>query len=248
MMTKYTIDINCDVGEGVANEVKLFPFISSCNIACGGHTGNRDSMRATVRLAKKFGVGIGAHPSYPDRENFGRKSLSMDAAELSQSIKGQIHQLASICKEEKVTIQHIKPHGALYNDLAKDVELSRIFLDAIQEYKSELVLFVPFDSALEKLAHTEGFKIKVEAFADRNYTGNLALASRTHSNALITNPQEVLNHLLRMVKERQVRTVDNTFEPMLAQTYCVHGDTPEALQILTYITKELPKHQIALIR
>ncbi|TLF44703.1 5-oxoprolinase subunit PxpA [Maribacter aurantiacus] len=248
MMTEYTIDINCDVGEGVANEAKLFPYISSCNIACGGHTGDRDSMRETLRLAKKFGVGIGAHPSYPDRENFGRKSLSMDATELSQSIKDQIHQLASICKEEKVSIQHIKPHGALYNDLAKDGELSRIFLDAIQEYKSELVVFVPFDSVLEKLALKEGFQIKVEAFADRNYTEELTLVPRTHPNALITEPLEVLNHVVRMVKERQVRTIANTFEPMLAQTYCVHGDTPEALQILTYITKELPKYQIALKR
>jgi UPF0271 protein len=248
MMKEYTIDINCDVGEGVANEAKLFPFISSCNIACGGHTGDRDSMRGTVRLAKKFGVGIGAHPSYPDRQNFGRKSLSIDATELSQSIKDQIHRLAWICTEEAITIQHIKPHGALYNDLAKNEELAHLFLEAIEPYKNKLNLFVPFDSVIERLALKEGFQIKVEAFADRNYTGGLTLVPRTQPNALITEPQEVLNHLVQMVKERQVRTVDNTFKPMEAQTYCVHGDTPEALQILTYITKELPKYQIALKR
>lgn len=245
---EYTIDINCDVGEGVTNESKLFPYISSCNIACGGHMGDRDSMRATVRLAKNYGVGIGAHPSYPDRENFGRKSLSMDAKELSQSIAEQIKQLESICTEEGVIFQHIKPHGALYNDVAKNEALARALLDAIQDYKDKCVLFVPYNSVIGKLAIKEGCHIRVEAFADRNYNEDLSLVSRTQPNALITDPHEVLDHLVRMVKEKRVKTINNTFVTMVAQTYCVHGDTPEALQILMYITQELPKQDIALKR
>ncbi|PIB39137.1 5-oxoprolinase subunit PxpA [Maribacter sp. 4G9] len=245
-MKIYSIDINCDVGEGVANEDQLFPYISSCNIACGGHTGDRDSMIATVRLAKRYGVGIGAHPSYPDRENFGRKSLSIDAYELSQSIASQIGTLESICLGEGVELRHIKPHGALYNDLAKNEELAHLFLKAIEPYKNKLNLFVPFDSVIEKLALKRGFQIMVEAFADRNYNEDLSLVSRSLPNALLTKPAEVLEHVLHMVTEQKVRTVANTFTGIKADTYCVHGDTPEALQILTYISKELPKHHIAL--
>lgn len=245
-MKIYSIDINCDVGEGVANEAQLFPYISSCNIACGGHTGDRDSMIATVSLAKRYGIGIGAHPSYPDKDNFGRKSLSMDADELSQSIASQIGTLESICLEEGMELRHIKPHGALYNDLAKNEELAHLFLKAIEPYKNKLNLFVPFDSVIERLALKRGFQIMVEAFADRNYNEDLSLVSRSLPNALITKPAEVLEHVLHMVTEQKVRTVANTFTGIKADTYCVHGDTTEALQILTYISKELPKHLIAL--
>lgn len=248
MIRKYTIDINCDVGEGVSNEPQLFPYISSCNIACGGHTGDRDSMVATVRLAKKYGVRIGAHPSYPDKENFGRKSLSMDADELSQSIASQIGALEFICSGEVVALRHIKPHGALYNDLAKNEELAHLFLEAIEPYKNKLNLFVPFNSVIERLASKKGFKIMVEAFADRNYNEDLSLVSRSLPNALITKPAEVLEHVIHMVTEQKVRTVANTFNGIKADTYCIHGDTPEALQILTYISKELPKYHIDLIR
>ena len=247
-MEKYAIDINCDVGEGVANEAQLFPFITSCNIACGGHTGNKVTIKETLHLAKKYDVRIGAHPSYPDRENFGRKSLSMDAKEFSKSIVSQIGLLESICKEENVSLKHIKPHGALYNDLAKSEELARLFLDAIHDYKTKLVLFVPFDSVIQSLAKNEGFQIMVEAFADRNYNEDLSLVSRGLPNALITEPQKVLNHLVLMAKEHKVKTITNTYKNMVADTFCIHGDTPEALQILMYITIELSKHDIAIKR
>lgn len=245
-MEPYRIDINCDVGEGVANEDLLFPFISSCNIACGGHAGDKTTMTKTVKLANENSVAIGAHPSYPDFENFGRRSMDLGADELSNSITWQFNSLYEVCMNESVHIKHIKPHGALYNDLAKKEYLADLFLEIIQDYRSKLVLFVPFGSVIEKIATQKGFQVKVEAFADRNYNEDLSLVSRTQPNALLHDPKEVLDHLMRLVKEQKVRTVTSTYEILKADTYCVHGDTPNALQILTYLTKELPKHNIVL--
>ncbi len=245
-MRQIVIDINCDVGEGIENEPKLFPFISSCNIACGGHTGDKDTMLQTIRLAKENQVKIGAHPSYPDKNNFGRVSMNMDPGKLSDSIKQQLHQLHEICTAEGVTWQHIKPHGALYNDIAKDGELASVFLESIEEYKSDVVLFVPYGSAIQNRAKEQGFETKIEAFADRNYNDGLSLVSRSKTNALIKRPEEVLHHIVRMAREKKVLTVNNELKPIQAETYCIHGDTPEALQILMYITQELPKHHIVL--
>ena len=240
------IDINCDVGEGIPNEAQLFPFISSCNIACGGHTGDCESMTKTARLAIKHKVKIGAHPSYPDKKNFGRKTMNISDNRLKTSIKQQISLLIDICNQENTEVKHIKPHGALYNDVARDGSLSELFLDAIAEYKTNLELFVPYGSMIERLARKNGFKTKIEAFADRNYNSDLSLVSRSEPHALIEKPFEVLNHLIRIVKKKRVLTISKEFKPLNADTYCIHGDTSGALQILMYISEELPKHQIAL--
>ena len=245
-MQQIVIDINCDVGEGVQNEQKLFPFISSCNIACGGHTGDKDTMLKTVGLAKDNQVKIGAHPSYPDKNNFGRVSMKMDYGKLSDSIKEQLYQLHRICASEGVTWQHIKPHGALYNDIAKDSKLASLFLESIEEYRSDVVLFVPYASVIQDRAKEYGFKTKVEAFADRNYNNDLSLVSRSRTNALIERPEEVLQHIVRMARKKKVLCVNDELRPIQAETFCIHGDTPAALQILMYITQELPKHHIVL--
>ncbi|QLG46829.1 5-oxoprolinase subunit PxpA [Costertonia aggregata] len=243
-MEKRFIDINCDVGEGVGNEAELFPLISSCNIACGGHSGDLASMTAVVRLAKKHRVKIGAHPSYPDIKNFGRLSIKMDTRELSDSIKSQVETLAFIAKKEKIDVHHIKPHGALYNDIAKDENLASVFLEAVTRCKNQLFIYVPPKSIIEKLALKKGFKIKREAFGDRNYTADLRLVSRKEANALILNPESVCKHLIRMVKEQYVNTISGERIKIKADTYCIHGDTPNALQILTYLSKELHNHKI----
>ncbi len=240
------IDINCDVGEGVNNEPQLFPFISSCNIACGGHTGDSKSMTKTVRLAIKHKVKIGAHPSYPDKKNFGRKTMNISDNRLKTSIKEQISLLIDICNQEKTAVTHIKPHGALYNDVARDRSLAELFLDAISEYKTDLELFVPYGALIQRLAKMNGFRTKIEAFADRNYNSDLSLVSRSEPHALIEKPSEVLNHLMRIVRTKKVLTISKEFKPLNADTYCIHGDTSGALQILMYISEELPKHQIAL--
>jgi len=238
------IDINCDVGEGIGNEADLFPMISSCNIACGGHAGAKESISQSIELALKFNVRVGAHPSYPDRENFGRVSMNISDADLIESIRNQLKLFMTECNEMGATLHHIKPHGALYNDIAKSEHLANVFLSAILPYKDNVILYVPYGSVIESLAKANDFNIMKEAFADRNYNNDLSLVSRKQDQALISNGKEVLEHLVLMYKENQVRTVTGKKIPIQADTFCIHGDTPSAFQILTYITKHLPEHNL----
>lgn len=243
-MEKSSIDINCDLGEGFGNEEYILPLISSCNIACGGHAGNDVIIRKVTQLAKQYDVKVGAHPSYPDKENFGRETMQIAKDELKDAIKGQVDNFTSILKEEGVDLHHVKAHGALYNDIVKDAELAHTFLDAIAAYKKETILYVPFNSAIEGEALVAGFQIKYEAFGDRNYSFDGTLISRKEENALILDPQAVLEHIARMVHEREVRLPDGKRIRMLADTYCIHGDTPKALEILTYISDYLNMYNL----
>ncbi|PIF01401.1 MAG: lactam utilization protein LamB [Maribacter sp.] len=243
-MEKVTIDINCDVGEGVGNEAGILPLVSSCNIACGGHTGDIESMSRTVVLAKKNGVLMGAHPSYPDRGNFGRSTMDIEDNFLRESIKRQINDLKNILDREQVPLHHIKAHGALYNDLAKNPDLSHLFLSVIEPYKSNTLLYVPPASIIAQIGKERGFSIRLEAFADRNYNPDLSLVSRKLPNALIKDPKAVLDHLATMAKKGKVSTINGVDRDLHADTYCLHGDTPNAFQILMYLSQELPKQQI----
>ncbi|RKR13217.1 UPF0271 protein [Maribacter vaceletii] len=243
MNVKY-IDVNCDVGEGIANESDLFPFISSCNIACGGHYGTKETMKATVDLAITYGVKIGVHPSYPDKENFGRVSIDISKNAFVNSIKKQIRDFVDVLNEKKAVLHHIKPHGALYNDLVKDKGLAIAFLESILAYKEKVVLYSPYKSIIAKEANKQGFMVKYEAFADRNYNSDLSLVSRKSKQALIESPQEVLEHIKVMVEQEKVKNVLGVLEPIKASTFCVHGDCANALDILTYLSKELPKLKI----
>ncbi|MGB7393223.1 MAG: 5-oxoprolinase subunit PxpA [Pricia sp.] len=238
------IDINCDVGEGIGNEAQLFPLISSCNIACGGHAGDASSMQRVSRLAKKHGVKVGAHPSYPDKANFGRASLDIPVEQLIQSIRQQIADLKSILEKENIPLHHIKAHGALYNDIAKEADLAETYLDAIQENYNSILLYVPPSSKIEKLALDRGFSIAREAFADRNYNSDLSLVSREHPRALIESPEAVLAHVAQIVNHQKVKTIDDKEVPILADTICIHGDTPLAFQIVSYLSRELPNLNI----
>ncbi len=243
---KIDIDINCDVGEGIGNEEQLFPYISSCNIACGGHAGDQTTMRKVVKLAIKNALKIGAHPSYPDRENFGRISMNLPVSRLYEQLQSQIESLESVVIENKASLHHIKAHGALYNDIAKNKEKAIIFLNAIEAYKATVFVYVPYKSIVEELAIQRGFKIKREAFADRNYTNTLQLVSRSKSNALIEDSEKVLQHALSIIKDEEVVLPSGERLNILADTLCVHGDTPSALQILMYLSDHLPTHNIHL--
>lgn len=238
------IDINSDVGEGVGNEEQLLPLLSSCNIACGGHAGNSSTIREVVKLALRYTVKIGAHPSYPDKENFGRTTMVISSQFLIESIQEQLQRISEICKEEHAILHHIKPHGALYNDIAANKDLAKVFLTAIKEYKEQVKLYVPYNSVIAIEALKQNFQVINEAFLDRNYTKNLGLVARSQPNALLEKPQDVLNHLLQMVKNKQVKTVENTQVTIHAETYCIHGDTSSAYQILMYLHKELSHYKI----
>ncbi|MFX0557959.1 5-oxoprolinase subunit PxpA [Maribacter sp. CXY002] len=245
-MEKILIDINADVGEGIGNESQLMPFLSSCNIACGGHAGDIDSIKEVVVLAKKHNIKIGAHPSYPDKANFGRISMDLSPKEFEDTIQSQIAVLVSICETEKVQLNHIKPHGALYNDLAWKENLILQFLKVVEKYKSSCLLYVPYASVMERMAVEQNFKIKREAFGDRNYNSDYSLVSRANANAVIVEPYKVVEHLIAMIRYNHVNTISKEKIRMKADTFCIHGDTPNALQILTYLSNELPKHNIFL--
>ncbi|MEG3659776.1 5-oxoprolinase subunit PxpA [Arenibacter palladensis] len=241
-----SIDINCDIGEGVGNEAQLLPLITSCNIACGGHAGDADTMMQIASMAKEHKVLVGAHPSYPDRENFGRTSIKMPKVELKKSILSQIEDLNIVLKSLGIPLNHIKPHGALYNDVARDMELALVFLDSIEKFKKDVFLYVPYDSKIEMEALRMGFRIKYEAFADRNYNDDLSLVSRKDPRALLHHPKAVMDHVLHMVTKGEVLTLSGKAVKIKADTYCIHGDSPSTLQILAYLSKHLPKNQISI--
>lgn len=242
------IDINCDVGEGVGNEASLFKIISSCNIACGGHAGNKESIREVVKLALTQSVKTGAHPSYPDRENFGRISMAMEPQAFMESIHKQLQVFVDALSLEGGSFHHIKPHGALYNDLARDMILCGHFLNALSPYKEYAKLYVPYDSVISHEARKVGWNCSSEAFCDRNYNDDLSLVSRKNSNAIIKDPEKVLLHLLRMVKDQKVLTINGKMISIMADTYCLHGDTDNVLEILMYLASELPKYNFCITK
>lgn len=243
-----TIDINADVGEGIGNEEKLLPLISSCNIACGGHAGNLETINHVLAMAKENKIKVGAHPSYPDRVNFGRKAMDISFKKLIKSIQSQLALFENAVSEQKLRINHIKAHGALYNETAKNENLAKVYLNAIELFKKRCLLYVPFNSIIAKLAIQNGFSVSYEVFADRNYNDDLSLVSREYANALLLTPKSVLEHVLIMAKKSMVKTVSGKKRKIMANTYCVHGDTPTALKILTYLSNELPNHQIQLTK
>ncbi|WP_420322712.1 5-oxoprolinase subunit PxpA [Flagellimonas sp.] len=245
-MEEWSIDVNCDVGEGFGNEAELLPLINSCNIACGGHAGNFTSMRETIRMAKNHNVKIGAHPSYPDKINFGRQVMSISNQDLKISIQEQMANFDRALELENVQLHHIKAHGALYNQTAKDEALAKLYLETIESYRESTYLYVPFGSAIAQLAIEKDFKIIYEAFADRNYNPDLSLVSRKLDGALLEKPDQVLEHILPMITEGFVKTIAGKSVPIQVDTLCVHGDTPSALQILMYLSQQLPQHGIQL--
>lgn len=238
------IDLNCDVGEGIGNEALLFPHISSCNIACGGHAGDAASMLETARLAQKYQVRIGAHPSYPDREGFGRRSLQMKTKDFQESIEKQIAALLKQLGLLKAPMHHIKAHGALYNDLARGGTLALDYLQVLKPFSEHVVVFAPCGSRFADLAREHGFEVWEEAFADRAYAPDGSLASRKNPGAVLTDPEDVSRQVKEMVRHNRVRCSDGSYFPLRADTFCLHGDTPNAVEILEYLTKSLSRESI----
>ncbi len=163
---------------------------------------------------------------------------------LVQSIQGQIADLVSLLEKENIRLHHIKAHGALYNTIAKDAELAELFLRAVADYKKDSLIYVPYASEIAKKAVEHDFSIAYEAFADRNYHTDLSLVSRSHPRALIESPEAVLKHIVQIVTHQKVRTLTDDTVKILAETFCIHSDTPSSFEIVSYLSKELPKHTI----
>ncbi|WP_299551389.1 5-oxoprolinase subunit PxpA [Seonamhaeicola sp.] len=243
-MNHYVIDINADVGEGIGNEAELMPYISSCNIACGGHAGDKDTMHDIVQLAKQHKIKIGAHPSFPDKENFGRTKVDMSCAALFTSLKHQITDLLNVLYHENATLHHIKPHGALYNLAAVDEKVANVIIEVVQSMHRPVQLYVPYGSVIAKLAQGHGIAITYEAFADRNYNNDLTLVSRQNHNALISDENLMLDHVLNMVKHKKVTSIKGKDIRIEAHTFCVHGDTPNAINLVKKLHEKLSEHEV----
>ncbi len=241
-----SIDINCDVGEGVDNEALLMPFISSCNIACGAHAGDVETIDKVIQIAQKYQVNIGAHPSFPDKENFGRKIMDISLETLKASLIHQIQLLQKRLDIHGASLNHIKAHGALYNQSVVDPKIAKVIIDSVKKTTPNAVLYVPFNSVIERLAIQQQVKIKYEVFADRNYDDNLRLVARTEKNALITDKEEVVNHILKMITDKNVNTISNNLIPIKAETCCVHGDNEAVIEIVRFIHQSLTKKGITI--
>lgn len=246
-MHNYKIDINVDVGEGVGNESQLMPYISSCNIACGGHSGDIETMKSVVRLAKKHGVKVGAHPSFPDRENFGRTPMQMSSPALYKSIKSQVRNLLNVLKEEHVRLYHIKPHGALYNIAAIDKKVASIIIEVVKSIALPVKLYVPYKSVIADLAIQNNISIKYEAFADRNYNQDLTLVSRNNKNAIINNADKMFNHVYGMIEKGKVKSVAGDEIEIYADTFCIHGDNSEAIHLVKALSEKLVEKGVKIL-
>lgn len=240
-MNDCTIDLNVDVGEGMSNESKLLPLVSSCNIACGGHAGDAQTMQEVVRLAGKHGVKIGAHPSYPDPTHFGRKSMRMSYDSLFRTLRSQVLSLQTIAEEQQLPLRHLKPHGALYNDAAQDEKTAEVIIDLTKALPGELTLYAPFGSVIVRLAEEAGMPLLYEVFADRRYQDDLALVPRDHPKAVITDPDEMYEQVYSMVIHRRVKTINGVERPIKADTLCIHGDHPNAIFTAKQLREKLTR-------
>src|SRR5215207_9027553 len=227
-MNAMQIDLNCDMGEGIGNEAGIMPFISSANIACGFHAGNGETISHTMDLAVQYGVHVGAHPSFRDRENFGRKEMHLPAEKLYAVIIEQLIKMDLIAKEKGIALHHVKPHGALYNMAARNRQMARVMVQAVSDFTGGIILYGLSGSVLIEEAKIMGLPTLSEVFADRTYQDDGSLLPRTQSGAVITDENEMLAQVLQMINQSSVTSFSGKVIPIVAETICIHGDGPHA--------------------
>ncbi|MFA6961651.1 MAG: 5-oxoprolinase subunit PxpA [Opitutaceae bacterium] len=242
-----SIDLNCDLGEGVGDDEALMPLITSANIACGAHAGNEAVMRATVRLARRHGVAVGAHPGFVDREHFGRRELVLSAAEITTLVRAQVEALQMIAKDEGVLITHVKPHGALYNLAARDAGAAEAIAEAVAGVDANLWLYGLAGSELIKRGRARGLRVASEVFADRTYQADGALTDRSRTDALIKDEAAAIAQVLGMIREGRVRTIDGTEVAIVADTICLHGDAAGAVEFARGVRAALDREGVRLV-
>jgi UPF0271 protein len=236
---KLCVDLNADLGEGSGCDAELFKLISSANIATGFHAGDSDTIHAAISAAKKHGVAVGAHPSFFDRENFGRKELTISNEEVFEAVAYQLGVFQAIASALDVRPNHVKPHGALYNMAVRHGKLADAIARAIESVDPKLILFAPDKSELARAGEMHGLQIAREIFADRNYLNDGWLVPRTRPDALLHDPKEAAQRVLRMLREGKVRSVEGRDVAVRGESICVHGDTPGAVEFARELRTQL---------
>jgi 5-oxoprolinase (ATP-hydrolysing) subunit A len=241
-----SIDLNCDMGESfgawtMGSDAALMDFVSSVNIACGFHAGDASTIRKTIETAISKGVKIGAHPSFPDLQGFGRREMKMSATEIFDLTLYQISALKGVCEAFGGKLNHVKPHGALYNQAAKDSQISAAIAEAVKKIDRNLILYGLSGSFLISEAEKIGLKTAAEVFADRTYQADGSLTPRTAPNALIDDSKQAIEQVLEMIFSQTVTALSGEKIPLRAETICIHGDGPKALEFAKLINAELIK-------
>ncbi len=245
------ININCDLGESsklhsTENDPLLLEVVNSANIACGYHAGDKATMEKTIEISKKNNVSIGAHPSFNDPENFGRKRLNLPLSEISKLVIDQIDILSNVANKKGVKVTHVKPHGALNNMACENYDLAKVISESIIKVNKELIFLVPTGSQMEKAGKKLGMKIATEIFADRNYEDDGNLVSRSKDNAMITDPEAAKKHVIKMVENQALNCYSGKQIPCEIDSICVHGDGRSAVNTAEQIKEGLIKSGVTL--
>jgi len=252
MMMEYRIDLNCDMGESfgsykMGNDEEILDFVTSANIACGFHAGDPSTMRKTVKLALEKGVGIGAHPGFQDLAGFGRRNIALTPQEAYDIVVYQVGALNGFVKAEGGVMQHVKPHGALYNMAAADAFLGEAIAEAVYAVDPELILFGLSGSEIVKAGKKMGLRVANEAFSDRIYQDDGMLTGRKEAKALITQPEIAIQQVVQMIKKGTVLSANGNIVPILADTVCVHGDGSHALEFARIISETLKNSKVDVV-
>ena len=245
------ININCDLGESsklhsTENDPLLLEIVNSANIACGYHAGDKPTMEKTIKISKKNKVSIGAHPSFNDPENFGRKRLNLPSSEIKKLIIDQINILSNVAVKVGAKVTHVKPHGALNNMACENYDLAKIISESIMQVNKELIFLVPTGSQMEKAGKKLSMKIAAEIFADRNYEDDGNLVSRSKENAMITDPEIAKKHVIKMVESQALNCYSGKQIPCEIDSVCVHGDGKSAVDTAKQIREGLIKSGVTL--
>jgi UPF0271 protein len=246
-----SIDLNCDMGElpeAIADgtQESLMPSLTSVNIACGGHAGDEQTMKATIEQALRWKLALGAHPGYPDRANFGRLELQMPAEAIADSVFEQVRALAEVAARYGVSLAHVKPHGALYNQAVRNRVLAEAIAEGVARWRHDVVLIGLAGSQMLDIFREAGFAVAAEAFADRRYEPDGKLRSRKFDDALIRDPEDAGRRALNIVQRSAVIARDGSEVPINAQTICIHSDTPGAPEIAAAVASTLRRAGVTL--
>lgn len=245
----YEIDLNCDMGESFGAYImgmddKVIPYISSANIACGYHASDPVVMEKTIALAKKYEVAIGAHPGFPDLMGFGRRNMNVTPAEAKAYVQYQLGALDALCRAQGMTLQHVKPHGALYNMAGKDYSLAYAICEGVKEVNKDLIMLVLSGSQMQKAAQDLSLKVAKEVFADRAYEEDGSLVDRKKEGAMILDEEIAIARMIRLIKEKKVDAISGKTITMEADSVCVHGDGEKALLFVQKLREAFLKEEI----